>query len=99
MERIDEINKKKQEIYKNLKKNLDKLNKIENSQSEDRSKTQNTINKIHFGLNELEFIKNIKRAPRLEIPPEKIEIPNKITIKKTQKSKNFTKWLLNNYEI
>lgn len=93
MLRIIELEKKSEDILKEIKKKTSKLTKIYQKDPKNKKEIQNFINKIQFNINEFEYIQGERKKE------EPSEIKNIITISNPLKSKSFINWLFNNKEL
>jgi hypothetical protein len=101
MLRIVDIKKKSELILKDIAKDISKFSKLNKQIEENKPGIQRIISKIHFKLNEYEYIQNLK--PEEEEKKKKpIIFQRKLQIKsknKVKQSKSFFRWLINNKEI
>jgi hypothetical protein len=102
MLRIVNINKKSEVILKDIAKNISTFSKLNKQFDKNKPEIQKLISKIHFKLNEYEYIQNLKPEEKKKKEKNPIVFQRKLQIKKKDKvkqSKSFFRWLINNKEI
>jgi len=101
MQKIEKSQEKTQKILNNIKKELNELIDLNNSNDIEFDKIKKIINEMSNELKEVE--NNLKINDKSQIisydDDNDMKVKKKVTVQNKKKSRSFARWLFNNKEL